>query len=409
VRSLSTVLKSLQLYVGLFGNKTPSHTSCRRWLNQVGYYMLEVVPVEQAKDWIFIVDNSIRIERRKLCLVLGVKRSELKKGKNLSLKDMRVITMRLIDENKEVEKILEEAVKKAGKPISICSDLGPDVMPSIKTIVKKHKGIQHVPDMTHKAANILKRQLETDKNWNEFITNVTQSKNRLKQSSLSFLCPPNVRGKSRFLNCKDVIVWALRIIQMLESMDKEDVDYGVMNEKLGWAIKQKKDIEYFFELFELAAVAKELTRKLHIDRKVWKHAEGLLKEISSGNKGKKFANELVAFLKEQGEKVDKGACLLGCSEIIESAMSKLKLLDRECGNSGYTRSILGLAACFGPIDQQAIASAFEIVNEQDIKVWAERHIGQTIQNKRRRALKNLDKKELVEKLDRFIERKIMVA
>jgi regulator of sigma E protease len=118
------------------------------------YYMLEIVPVEQAKDWIFIVDNSIRIENRKLCLVLGVKRSQLKKGKNLSLKDMRVITMRLINKNKEVEKILEEAVKKAGKPVSICSDLGPDVMSSIRAIVKKHEGIQHVPDMTHKKASI---------------------------------------------------------------------------------------------------------------------------------------------------------------------------------------------------------------------------------------------------------------
>ncbi len=148
-----------------------------------------------------------------------------------------------------------------------------------------------------------------------------------------------------------MIVWALRIIQMLESMDKEDVDYEVMNEKLGWTMKQKKDIEYFFELFELAAVAKELTRKLHIDKKVWKYCEGLLKEMSSSSKGKKFAYELVAFLREQGEKVDEEAWLLGCSEIIESGMSKLKLLDRECGNSGYTRSILGLAACFGPIDR----------------------------------------------------------
>ncbi len=409
MRSLSTVLKSLQLYVGLFGNKTPSHTSCRRWLNQAGYYMLEIVSVEQAKDWIFIVDNSIRIENRKLCLVLGVKRSQLKKGKNLSFKDMQVITMRLIDKNKEVERVLEEAVKKAGKPVSICSDLGPDVMSSIRAIMKKYEGIQHVPDMTHKTGNLLKRQLETDKNWNEFITDVNQSKNRLKQSSLSFLCPPNVRGKSRFLNCKDVIVWALRIIQMLESMDKEDVDYEVMNEKLGWTMKQKKDIEYFFELFELAAVAKELTRKLHIDKKVWKYCEGLLKEMSSSSKGKKFAYELVAFLREQGEKVDEEAWLLGCSEIIESGMSKLKLLDRECGNSGYTRSILGLAACFGPIDQQAIARAFETVNEKDITAWAEKHIGQTIQNKRRRALKKLDRKELVEELDRFIERETMAA
>ena len=41
--------------------------------------------------------------------------------------------------------------------------------------------------------------------------------------------------------------------------------------------------------------------------------------------------------------------------------------------------------------------------------WAEKYIGETIQNKRRRALKNLDRKELVVELGRFIEVETMVA
>lgn len=410
-RTLSEVLKSLEQYEGLFNHKTPSHTSCRRWINQVGYYMLEIVPVEQASDWIFIVDNSIRMDNRKLCVVLGVKRSQLKKGQSLSFKDIRLITMRLVDKNKKVETVLEEAINKAGKPISICSDLGPDVMPSIKAIMKKYKNVQHIPDMTHKAGNMLKKYLEKDAHWNEFITNVNQSKNRLKQSSLCSLCPPNVRGQSRFLNCKDVMDWALRIIEMLESMDQEDPDYEVLKEKLGWAILQKEDIKYFFELFELAALAKELTRKLHIDKMGWIYAKNLLKRRGRSVRGNKFADELIAFLKEQGEKVGEheGACLLGCSEIVESVMSKVKFLDKESGTSGFTRSVLGLAACLGPIDRKEIEKAFENVNEKDINAWAKKHIGQTIQSKRRKALKNLDRTKLEEELERFIESKIKVA
>ncbi len=56
-----------------------------------------------------------------------------KKVRTYHSKDMQVITMRLIDKNKEVERVLEEAVKKAGKPVSICSDLEPDVMSSIRS------------------------------------------------------------------------------------------------------------------------------------------------------------------------------------------------------------------------------------------------------------------------------------
>lgn len=384
--------------MSLFTHKTPSHTSFRRWLNQVGYYILEILPLEQANDWIFIIDNSIRTENRKACLVLGVRQSQLQKGKALSFKDMRVINLRLINKSKDVESVIEESIRKAGKPISICSDLGPDVMPSIRKILKAYKGIEHVPDMTHKAGNMLKKQLEKDENWNEFIKNVNSSKNRLKQSSLSFLCPPNIRGKSRFLNCKDVIYWALRVTEMLKSGDKNDPSYETLMDKLGWTLIDQKKIEYFAELFELAAIAKELVRKMHIDKNVWKEAKKQLKEGCKSSKGEKFAQELEAFLKEQGKKVNKVACLVGCSEIIESAMSKLKLLDREYGNSGYTRSILGLAACFGSIDSQMIAKAFDVVSEKKVKEWADRHIGQTMQSKRRQILKNIDRTKWSPKL-----------
>ena len=88
------------------------------------------------------------------------------------------------------------------------------------------------------------------------------------------------------------------------------------------------------ELFQLAALAKEAVRKQHIKKDSWEVIERLLNQEVQGVEGKVFANGIRDFIKIQGAKAEEGKLLVGSSEIIESAFSKLKLLDRECGNSG---------------------------------------------------------------------------
>ena len=100
---------------------------------------------------------------------------------------------------------------------------------------------------------------------------------------------------------------------------------------------------------------------------------------------------------------------MGSSEIIESAFSKLKLLDRECGNSGFTSSVLGLAACFGKTDYKSVAKSFEECDYKDVEAWGKKYVGETIQKKRRRVLKPQKSEDLDSKLTRFIEEKIMIA
>jgi hypothetical protein len=101
--------------------------------------------------------------------------------------------------------------------------------------------------------------------------------------------------------------------------------------------------------------------------------------------------------------------LVGSSEIIESALSKMKLLDRESGNSGFTLSVLGLAACFGETDYKTVAKAFEECDYKDVEAWGKKYVGETIQKKRKRILKPQKAEDLVSKLTRFIEGSIMVA
>lgn len=382
--------------------------SLHRWVNQVGYYYL-TKPKEIADDWIYVIDNSIRIENRKVVLILGMRSSRLEKGKYPTYKDLECIEIRLITKNFELEGVIEDAISKTGVPCSICSDEGPDVIPSIRKIKSKYPKIQHTSDIMHKVGNLLKKQLEDDPDWKRFITKITKSKNVLKQSGLSFLCSPDQRLKSRFLNYNDVLEWVNKACIFLKDLKNDDPNRDEILEKLGWLLKEGKNISLFTELFELAQISKEIVRKLHIEKNGEKKAEELLEAHIKSKKGRIFAKKIIEFLKIQCEKVTADMLLLGSSEIIESAFSKLKLLSRECGTSGFSGSIIGLAGCFGESDYKSMAKAFEVVTLQDIVTWESKHIGETIGKKRRQALKPIKKVDLGPELEYFIERKSIVA
>lgn len=365
-----------------------------------------IVPIaeekEQADDWFYIVDNSVRIENRKLCLILGVRLSKLTQEGYLTFMDLEIIELGLIQGKATVgvTALLESAISKTGVPVGICSDQGPDVVPAIRLILSKHSKIKHVPDTIHATSNLLKGILVNKTKWEEFSTNVSLTKNKLKQSSHSALCPPQIRGKSRFLNCSVVVDWATKIIKLLESeaCDEE------MKIKLGWLIDYKKDVEEFSDMLKVVQLTNELVRRYRITSNTWAITRTLLKQEITSKKGKELANKVVSFLKKIS-KLAGNQFLIGSSEILESAFGKLKSLDRECGNSGFTSSILGVGACFSKLDYTTISEAMESISNENVNKWKIKIIGETQQGKRRRLLKNKKSDDLKIKLSRILEEK----
>lgn len=399
-RGLSKTLKTLDIAQHYQIKKTPSHTTIRRWTNRLGLFQL-IKEKEKADDWCYIVDNSVRIESRKLCLVIGLRLSKLKKEGYLTFEDVEILEIGLINgkATQEVEKFLESAIKKTGVPLQICSDQGSDVVPAIKLIIAKYPSIKHLPDVIHATSNILKKMLKKNTRWEAFAKKVGQAKNKLKQSQYSALCPPRIRGKSRFLNCGVVIDWALRVIDLIES---KDVDAGIII-KLGWLFDYKNDIIEMQQMIKMVKLVNELVRSQRINSTTWCTADILLKDEAKTEKEKKLAQEIIEFLKKLSMMAEE-SFLVGSSEIIESAFGKLKLLDRECGNSGFTSSILGLGACFGKLDYETVKQAMESVSDKTVKEWKIQTIGETHQSKRRRLLKSKKSECLSQKLTRILER-----
>lgn len=401
-RGLSEVVKILNISHLYNIEKMPSYSTSRRWINKLGLYHINKEK-EKRDDWCYIVDNSVRIEKRKLCLILGVQLSKVKKEGPLTFEDVEIIEMGVI-EGKTTEgvfKLLTSAIAKTGKPLEICSDQGPDVLPAIKQTISQYPSIKYLPDVIHATTNMLKKTFEKNTPWDEFTKEVGQAKNRLKQSSYSEFCPPKIQEKARFLNCDKVINWAIKILDLI---DKGSCPDGAL-EKLEWLIKYKGDLLEMQDMLNLVKTANEFGRSHRINSNTGWVAETLLKAEATTEKSQKLAQEMITFFNKLAGIAGEHD-LIGSSEIIESAFGKLKSLDRECGNSGFGSSILALGACFGKLDFDVVAQAMRTTSHKDVKEWKETNIGESHHSKRRRFLKSNKKENLTSKLTRILEEKV---
>jgi hypothetical protein len=400
-RGLSETLKILNIAHHYDVEKMPSHSTTRRWINRVGLYNI-IKEKEKSNDWCYIVDNSVRIEKRKLCLILGVQLSKLKKDGYLSFENVEVIEMGLI-EGKATESVLpllQSAIKKTGVPLQICSDQGPDVIPAIKKLLLQYPEIKYLPDVIHATTNMLKKNFEKQTRWEKFAKEVGQAKNRLKQSSYSELCPPQIRGKSRFLNCEVIIDWGMKITELLDTNHDSE-----LKKKLGWIYKYRKDLIEMQDMVRVVKMANELARSQRINADTGMVAGVLFEGESKTEKGKQLTEEIITLFKKLATIAGKNF-LIGSSEIIESAFGKLKSLDRECGNSGFSSSVLAIGACFGKLDFSVVAKAMEEVSDQDVEDWKENNIGESQHSKRRQVFKSKKKENLTSKLTRILGEKV---
>lgn len=375
--SLYEILKKLA-WAGLLKlEKTPSYVTIRRWINQIGYYKLTRAK-KKANDWFYLIDNNIRLENGKVCLILGGHLSKLKRGKYLSFEDVDAIEMRVCKNSEEVKATIESAIKKTGEPVMIASDEGGDVLPVIQEVIASHPSIQHISEVCHKVANLLEKILSKDKRWQFFFTSVTLSRNRLKGSTLSHLSPPTTK-KFKFLSYSKIVNWAIKAIEMLKNLEKTDENREKIYEKLGWLLAIESDIKMFAEIMTIGESAKQTIRKNHIQAKM------KISFKAHTSEGKRYIKEIEEYLKTQVSKVPKNQLFVGSTEIIESAFNKLKQLSPE--NQGFTGSIIGLAACFGKLRFKDVVQAFEGNLYEKVKQWEAQNIGQTFLSKRRQMLK----------------------
>lgn len=136
----------------------PSWFSVRIWLLRLGHYKL-MRPKKIADDWCWIIDHTIQLGKTKCLLILGIRLSELPKGRSLNYHDVEAIDLLPVEKStgKVVWEQLEQTVKKTGVPRAIVSDYGSDLKSGIEKFCAAQDNCIPLYDIKHKTACLLKK------------------------------------------------------------------------------------------------------------------------------------------------------------------------------------------------------------------------------------------------------------
>jgi len=383
-------------YVALMAKKVPSYKTVRRWIVRLGHYKL-YCPLEQSDDWAVVTDASIQIGEDKCLMVLGIRLSQLKRGKALSFEDYfpLVLEMHKQCNAKTVDAALRQAQLRVGKIRLICADQGPDIVAGIRLYQEDHSETSYIRDITHRVAVLIKHELKNDEEWARFCKEAAQTKSRVQQTGLAHLSPPNQRSKCRFMNMEALVGWGRKMLCFMEKEKNEKEpghDLKAIHEHFGWLYGFSDLLKACSDILEVCQMARHLVRTDMIDRDVVTKLEAMFESIPLCDRACQVAGEILDFLAECAEKVPHGALWIGSSEVIESLFGKLKSIEHDQNNGGFTSLVLSAAACVGAIDIQTIDLALNNSKDKDIVAWEAQNLGVTVQAKRKQFLINTRQK-----------------
>ena len=367
----------------------PSWFSVRLWLLRLGHYKL-MRAKQIADDWCWIIDHTIQLGKTKCLLILGIRLSELPKGRSLTYQDVEPIDLLPVESStgKVVWEQLEKTALKTGVPRAIVSDYGSDLKLGIEMFCADQEHCVSLYDIKHKTACLLKAQLSKDDHWTLFTEQAAQTKNQLQQTVLSHLKPPNQRSKARYMNIEILLNWGSETLEIIKSNEGSTEAEEKQRAKLEWLNNHSDNLEEWGELLQVATLTEQVVR-----------TEGIMRNghlILNTQFQEKLPNltyasaialkeNLIDFVRVQGSVCKKDERLLGSSEIIESVFGKQKHLERDYAKEGFTSLILGIGAFVGEMTIDTVKEALINTPVKTIVKWCKEELGETLQSKKSEA------------------------
>lgn len=386
----------------------PSWSCGRLWLLRLGYYKLNR-PKEDGDDWVWIVDHTVQLGPEKCLVILGIRLCHLPyPGRSLRHEDMEPIEVLPVKKStgEIVYQQLKDAIARTGVPRQIVSDEGSDLKKGIGKFCQEHAQTTFTYDIKHKTAAVLKDELEDDEEWKRFSRLALESKQKVQQTSLSFLAPRNQRSKARYMNVDILIDWGQNILHFLATYqqrpdkdrkrgsgsDKED-EWSQIMKKVGWVQDFSGHLKEWGDLLKIVEITAHFVRTEGLYRGAYRELVKRLSGTGSTRRTKKVRSILLSFVAEESFKARPDERLVGSSEVLESVFGKLKYLEGDQVKSGFSGLLLSIPAMLSKTTGEVIQQAMETVSTKKVLDWCKKHIGRSLQAKRREAFKVQGKTE----------------
>jgi hypothetical protein len=386
LRGSSRVLTIVNQVLSQPLERVPCWFSVRSWLLRVGYYKLMRTKTI-ADDWCWIMDHTIQLGKTKCLLILGIRLSELPKGRSLHYLDLEPIDLLPVETStgEVVWKQLENIATKTGVPRAIVSDSGSDLKSGIAQFCEKHDSCVSLYDIKHKTACLIKAGLTQDVDWQAFIKQAGQTKKLLQQTALSHLKPPNQRSKARYMNIEILLRWGIETLKIVGSGKVFNEAEQQQLPKLEWLKNYQGKLQEWGELLQVATLTEQTVRQDGITREGYQTLERQFQEQRPELKyasAIKLKSNLIDFVNTQGKVCKENERLLGSSEIIESVFGKQKYLERDYAKEGFTSLILGIGAFVGTLTADNVKEALVSTPVKKVLKWCKDELGETLQSKK---------------------------
>lgn len=375
-----------------------SYYSVRMWLLRLGLYQLTCAK-EQADDWIWIVDHTLQIGEHKCLIIVGIRQAAWDRldSRVLRHEDVELIDLQPVRESngRVVYRQLRAAVAKTGVPRAIVSDHGSDLHAGTDRFRRKYRNTAWLYDIKHKTACLLKQALERDASWSMFVTQAHRFKQRVAQTEMAGLAPPQQRSKARYMNVDVLTDWAQKHLKLLDSkkaIRAAGLKPAQVESKLGWLRKFATAIERWGEMLEVTGATEHYVRHEGIHSRASEELAALL-PTPTGRAARQLRKRLLDFVREESQKAQPGERLLGSSEVLESIIGKFKHLSGERGHHGLTAMTLSIGALVGRHAVTTVEHAMQEITNHDVWDWSHAHLGATVQSVRRRVTNALKPKQ----------------
>jgi hypothetical protein len=365
----------------------PNWTTIRVWLTRLGVAVLEE-PLEQADDWVWMVDHSNQIGPEKVLVVLGVRASQLPPpGETLKHEHVRVLAVQPGThwKREDMAMVYEQLAERCGPPRAVLSDGAVELREGAKCLKIRRSDMIVVQDFKHKAATFLKSLLEKCPRFAAFNAAMGKARSAIQQTEMAHLTPPSQKPKARFMNLGPTLEWASAVAWLLdhpEAESRREIAPERLEEKLGWLRSFAAELAAWHACQETVNAGLRFINEQGLSCGAAERLRAILDAAAKGEASRRLSDRLVDFVATAESQLQPGERLPMSTEILESTFALYKQLENQHSKGGFTSLLACFAALLQPASEERVRRAFARVSVKHVRQWTKKNLGTTLNSKR---------------------------
>jgi len=366
-----------------YNNWVPHFSSVINWLLRLGLGKLQrVKPIKQP--WIAIIDHSIDVGVKKVLVILRVSLDILSEKKcAIKLQDCECIGLKVAEtvNGQSIATELDGIFNVAGVPSAILKDCDRTLNKGVELWKTKHQlNTPIIEDISHIMADAIKKQFENTEYYRKFTQFISYGAKKLRQTPLSFLAPPKLRTKGRFLSIGRLGRWSEKMLEVLQQT--QNIYYQKLQESLPEFYLIKPFIIQFAEIANVISNTLKVLKNNGLDETSFNQCNQLLEQLPKNSIVKQ---RQVIWLKQHIalKKQITDSPLPVSSDIIESLFGCFKLRLERNPQADMNLSVLIIPALCGKLNEIEITQILSSTKHMALKKWEDDNIPYTMAKKRR--------------------------